>query len=165
MTSDTTSPADTQGTRNVTLADLAAMLRDQQARNADIVAPATAIRAAGGQLVIDGTDPVLGTDGVTMTAGTYVPTEVCDQGLAGKLGIPAQYLRRMRFERPELYDANVNGWPATPAGSSSAACARRRGAGRGRRGRSCPTGTSGSTTSTSCSPRWTASAPPASRLR
>ncbi|HUZ56813.1 MAG TPA: hypothetical protein VMU94_30365 [Streptosporangiaceae bacterium] len=60
--------------------------------------------------MIDGTDPVLGTDGVTMTTGTYTPTEVCDQGLADKLGIPAQYLRRMREQRPAMYDANVNGW-------------------------------------------------------
>jgi len=88
------------------------MLRDQQARKVDIVAPAGAIRAMGGRLVIDGTDPVLGTDGVTMTTGTYTPTEVCDQGLADKLGIPAAYLRRMRQERQALYDANVNGWLA-----------------------------------------------------
>ena len=100
MTSDTTSPAAAAVARNVTLADLAAMLRDQQARKVDIVAPAGAIRAAGGQLVIDGTDPVLGPDGVTMTTGTYTPTEVCDQGLADKLGIPAAYLRRMREQRP-----------------------------------------------------------------
>jgi hypothetical protein len=39
-----------------------------------------------------------------------VPTEVCDQGIADKLGIPAAYLRRLREQRPELYDANVNGW-------------------------------------------------------
>jgi hypothetical protein len=43
-------------------------------------------------------------------AGTYIPTEVCDQGLADKLGIPATYLRRTRQDRPDLYDANVNGW-------------------------------------------------------
>ena len=78
----------------------------------DVVAPASAIRARNGQLVIDGADPVLGPDGVTMTAGTYTPTEVCDQGLADKLGIPAQYLRRMREQRPDLYDVNVNGWLA-----------------------------------------------------
>jgi hypothetical protein len=60
--------------------------------------------------VIAGADPILGLDGVTMTAGTYTPTEVCDQGLADKLGIPAAYLRRMREQRPGLYDANVNGW-------------------------------------------------------
>ena len=62
--------------------------------------------------MIEGTDPVLGPDGVTMPTGTYTPTEVCDQGVADKLGIPAAYLRRMRIERPGLYDANVNGWLA-----------------------------------------------------
>jgi hypothetical protein len=45
--------------RNVTLGDLATMLRDQQARTVDIVAPATAIRARNGQLTIDGTGPVV----------------------------------------------------------------------------------------------------------
>jgi hypothetical protein len=104
---DRTAPA---GIRNASLGDLAAMLRDQQARKLDVVAPAAAIRARNGQLVLDGTDPVLGPDGVTMTTGTYTPTEVCDQGLADKLAIPAPYLRRMRDQRPALYDANVNGW-------------------------------------------------------
>jgi hypothetical protein len=98
------------GARNATLADLASLLRDQQARKVDVVAAASAIRARNGQLVIDGTAPVLGEDGVTLTSGAYTPTSVCDQGVADKLGIPAAYLRRMREERPELYDANVNGW-------------------------------------------------------
>ena len=110
MTANTTDSAGTSGVRNVTLADLAGLLREQQARKVDVVAPASAIRARNGQLVIDGADPVLGPDGVTMTTGTYTPTEVCDQGLADKLGIPAQYLRRMRESRPALYDVNVNGW-------------------------------------------------------
>jgi hypothetical protein len=110
MTTDSPDPAAPAGIRNATLGDLAAMLRDQQARKVDIVAPATAIRARGGQLALDGTDPQLGPDGVTMTTGTYTPTEVCDQGLADKLAIPAPYLRRMRDQRPALYDANVNGW-------------------------------------------------------
>jgi hypothetical protein len=98
------------GIRNATLPDLAALLRDQQAHKADIVAPARAIQAAGAQLVISDSAPVLGPDGVTMTAGTYLPTEVCDQGIADKLGIPAAYLRRLREQRPDLWDANVNGW-------------------------------------------------------
>jgi hypothetical protein len=96
--------------RNATLADLAALLRDQQARKADVVAPAAAIRASGGRLVVDDSALELGPDGVTMTAGSYLPTEVCDQGIADKLGIPAAYLRRMREQAPGLYDANVNGW-------------------------------------------------------
>jgi integrase len=106
-TSDTAAP---MGARNATLADMAASLREQQARKVDIVAPASAVRAAGGRLVIGASEPVLGPDGVTMTSGTYTPTDVCDQGVADKLGIPAAYLRRLREQRPGLYDANVNGW-------------------------------------------------------
>jgi hypothetical protein len=62
--------------------------------------------------VVDGSAPEIGPDGVTMTSGTYLPTEVCDQGIADKLGIPVAYLRRLRREQPGLYDANVNGWLA-----------------------------------------------------
>jgi hypothetical protein len=98
------------GARNATLADLAALLRDQQARKVDVVAPATAIRAEGARLVVDGTAPVLGPDGVTMTTGTYTPTDVCDHGVADKLGIRAAYPRRMQEHKPGLYDANVNAW-------------------------------------------------------
>ena len=108
MTTPTSAPVLT--TRHATLADLAALLRDQQARKLDVVAPATALRSAGARLLIDQTDPHLSADGVTMTAGTYTPTEVCDDGLAEKLNIPAAYLRRLRAEHPSLYDANVNGW-------------------------------------------------------
>ena len=98
------------GARNATLTDLAVLLREQQARKVDVVASSAAIRARYGQLVVDGTAPVLGEHGVTLTTGTYTPTNVCDQGVADKLGIPVAYLRRTREERPDLYDANVNGW-------------------------------------------------------
>jgi hypothetical protein len=98
------------GARNATLTDLAVLLREQQARKVDVVASSAAIRARHGQLVVEGTAPVLGEDGVTLTTGTYTPTNVCDQGVADKLGIPVAYLRRTREERPDLYDANVNGW-------------------------------------------------------
>ena len=108
MTTDT--PAAPAGVRNATLADIAALLRDQQALKSDFVVPAAAIRARSGRLVIDDSAPVLGPDGVTLTAGMYTPTGVCDQGIADKLGIPGTYLRRMREQRPDLYDANVNGW-------------------------------------------------------
>ena len=109
MTTSDTTPAP-MGARNATLADLARLLREQQARKVDIVAPATAIRARAARLVVDDTVPELGPDGVTSTAGSYIPTEVCDQGIADKLGIPAAYLRRMREDKPDLYDVNVNGW-------------------------------------------------------
>jgi hypothetical protein len=99
-------------TRNATLEDLAALLRGQHARMLDVVAGPGSVRAEGGALVIDGTTPVLGPDGVTMTAGLYRPTQVCDQGIAAKLRIPAAYLRRLREEHTQLFDANVNGWLA-----------------------------------------------------
>jgi hypothetical protein len=54
---------------HASLGDLAALLRDQQARKLDIVAPAAAIRVQDGALVVDDSVPVLGEDGVTMSAG------------------------------------------------------------------------------------------------
>ncbi len=108
MTIDT--PAAPAGARNATLADIAVLLRDQQALKSDFVVPAAAIRAHGGRLAVDDSAPMLGPDGVTLTAGMYTPTGVCDQGIADKLDIPGAYLRRMREQRPDLYDANVNGW-------------------------------------------------------
>lgn len=95
--------------RNATLSDLAALLQDQHARKIDVVAPATAIRAKNGLIVVSGTEPTLTDDGVTMTAGTYRPTADFDGHVAEKLAIPLAYVRRMRNERPDLYDANVNG--------------------------------------------------------
>ena len=56
-------------TRNATIDDLVVLLRDQQARKVDVVASASSVRAEGGCLVLDGTMPLLGADGVTMTAG------------------------------------------------------------------------------------------------
>jgi hypothetical protein len=98
--------------RNSSIEDLVALLRGQQARKVDVVAPASAIRTEGGLIMLDGTVPQLTEDGVTMTAGAYRPTDVCDAGIADKLGIPAGYLKRMRASRPGLFDANVNGWLA-----------------------------------------------------
>jgi hypothetical protein len=47
---------------------------------------------------------------VTSAAGLYLPTETADRGIADKLGIPLAYLRKLRSDRPDMYDANVNGW-------------------------------------------------------
>lgn len=97
-------------TRNADLGDLATILRDQQARKIDVVAPATALRAKGASIQIAGTEAVLTDEGVTRADGTYRPTAVADEGLAARLGIPVGYLKTLRAERPDLYDANVNGW-------------------------------------------------------
>lgn len=96
--------------RNATLADMVAVLRHQRARRLDVVAPAAAVHAYDGNLVVDGTVQQVTADGVTSAAGTYRPTQVADEGIAAKLGINLSYLRRLRERRVDLWDANVNGW-------------------------------------------------------
>ena len=98
--------------RNASVEEPVALLRGQQQRKVDVVAPASSIRADDGCLVLEDTVPALSANGVTMTSGRYRTTGVCDAGIAGKLGIPAAYLRRLQAERPGLFDANVNGWLA-----------------------------------------------------
>jgi len=97
-------------TRNATLADMVAILRHQRARRVDVVAPEAAIHAHEGNLVVSDTVQQVTEDGVTSAAGTYRPTQVADEGISAKLGITLAYLRRLREHRPDLWDANVNGW-------------------------------------------------------
>jgi len=96
--------------RNASPADLVAILNSQQASKLDVVAPATAIRSIGGQVSVDGTAAEMTGSGVTSAAGLYTPTLVFDDGLSKKLGIPRDYMRKMRDWRPDLVDRNVNGW-------------------------------------------------------
>ena len=96
--------------RNATSADLVAILNEQKARKHDIVVPSTHMKSAGGLLVVKNAEAVLTETGVAQVNGTYRPTEVFDEGVSSKLGIPRQYLRRLRDERPDMYDQNVNGW-------------------------------------------------------
>lgn len=100
----------TNTARNANLADLAAILGAQQSRKLDIVAPAGAIRSEGGVLYVTGAEQEITLDGVTTVDGAYRPTVVCDEGIAEKLGVPVAYLKKLRTERPDIYDANVNGW-------------------------------------------------------
>lgn len=105
--------------RNASLKDLAAILQKQQADKVDFVVPAGAITAQQGNLVIKDTGIAITDEGVGPTTGRYTPTEVCDTGIAQKLNIPVGYLRRLRTERIDLYDANVTGWFQGPEGGSS----------------------------------------------
>lgn len=96
--------------RNATLSDMRDLLVAQHARKIDIVASASKFRMVEGMVSVTGTDPILDEDGVTDANGLYRPTEVFDEGIADKMKIPLAYVRRLRAERPDLYDANVNGW-------------------------------------------------------
>ncbi len=97
-------------TRNADLNDLADLLRRQHDAKLDVVVPATAIRSISGIWHVDGTDTVLSDEGVTRVSSAFVPTVQADEHVAGALKIPLAYVRRMREVRPDLYDANVNGW-------------------------------------------------------
>jgi hypothetical protein len=96
--------------RNATAQDLLAILNEQQAAKNDVVVPSTNMKMVSGLLVVRNSEAVLSDTGVTTVNGTYRPTDVFDDGVSDKLGIPRQYLRKLRTERPDMYDQTVNGW-------------------------------------------------------
>lgn len=100
----------TTDTRNASLEDLVAVLRDQDGRKHDVVAPASALRFRDGQLVVKGADKELTEDGVTDVDGIYRPTRHFDAQIADRLGIPGRYMHDLRGRRVDLLDGNVNGW-------------------------------------------------------
>ncbi len=95
--------------RNGGLDEIIAMLTEQQGRKIDQIVEASQLRLKDGQLIATRLDPKIDLDGVTPNDGRYAPTEIFDEGLAERLGIPLPYLRRLRAERIDLLDANVNG--------------------------------------------------------
>lgn len=101
--------APTTTSRNAGLAEIQEILQDQHSRKFDFIAPANTLRMKNGALIVKGTEPELSEDGVTLTDGQYQPTAIFDEGISDKLGIPLTYVRRLRNDRPDLYDANVNG--------------------------------------------------------
>jgi hypothetical protein len=96
--------------RNADLADLVEVLKDRHSRKVDVIAPATKIHAENGNIRVENAEQVISADGVTSNDLTMIPTAVMDEGIGQKLGIPANYVRKMREERTDLWDANVNGW-------------------------------------------------------
>lgn len=100
----------TTNARNAGLEDLVSLLREQHVRKIDLVLPATHMHAVLGDIQIDDVEPLIEDDGVTDPNGYYTPTAIFDEGVAAKLNIPLTYVRRMREQRPDLWDVNVNGW-------------------------------------------------------
>jgi len=98
--------------RHADLGDLVHLLRHQQGRKLDIVAPPSSLRAEAGGIIIAGAEPIISPTGVTSADGTYRPTATCEQGIAEKLKINLPYLRRCREQAVDLWDVNVNGWLA-----------------------------------------------------
>lgn len=100
----------TMTARHANLNDLATLLTEQQARKIDMVVPATLMGTRDGILTVKGADAQLGPDGVTTVDGQYRPTDMFQEGVSQKLNVPLAYLKRMFEDRPDLYDATVNGW-------------------------------------------------------
>ena len=97
--------------RSIALPDLVTTLQQQHNTKLDVVVPTTGIQSTAGVWEVEGTGhAVLDPDGVTSAVGRFAPTGTCDAAMADKLGIPTAYLRRLRAEHLDLYDANVNGW-------------------------------------------------------
>lgn len=94
--------------RNATLADLGSLLEAQAAIKHDAVVPATALEfdPDNGYVSIEG----MGLDGPAGQPGIFNGTEVFDEHLADKFGIPLSYVRRIRERRPDLYAINLNQW-------------------------------------------------------
>lgn len=101
---------DTLNTRNASLEDLVDILRQRQSKRHDIVVSASQVHSKNGNLVVKNAEKEITDSGVTDVDGTYRPTEWCDGQLSEKLGIPRQYVRKLRTEAVDMLDANINGW-------------------------------------------------------
>lgn len=96
--------------RNASTEDLLTILNSQQAAKLDVVAPAVKIKSKAGNLWVADSVAQLTDDGVTLAAGEYIPTAVCDNAVADRLNIGRTYMGRMRETgRTDLIDGNVNG--------------------------------------------------------
>ena len=96
--------------RNTDLQGMVDLLKTQHVRKIDVVLPAGRLFASDGDVLVSGVEHLIEADGVTDPNGLYVPTRVFDEGVSDKLGIPLTYVRRLREQRTDLWDANVNGW-------------------------------------------------------
>lgn len=90
---------------------LLATLDEQQERKVDVVVPATALCSGRGDLRVLRSDlePEITAEGVKSPVQVFTPTEVFDEGLAARLGIPRAFLRTMRDNGwTDMIDGTVN---------------------------------------------------------
>lgn len=90
---------------------LLATLDEQQERKVDVVVPATALCSGTGNLRVLRSDlePEITAEGVKSPVQVFTPTEVFDEGLASRLGIPRAFLRTMRDNGwTDMVDGTVN---------------------------------------------------------
>lgn len=98
--------------RNAELTDLVTLLRTQQDIKYDIVASSDSLfYSPEGNLMVEGGDIEITTEGVTSTVATLTPTRIFEDHVSQKLGIPRRYITRMRDQgQGPLLTDNVNTW-------------------------------------------------------
>lgn len=121
--------------RNADLSSLVELLKAQQDVRYDVVASADRVRFEHGNLVVnDGASDVIGVnpDGSFAEAASNAilrPTDVFDSGISQRLGIPRNYVRKLRDTAvahedddenayADLLDHNVNVWLAENPGQT-----------------------------------------------
>ena len=97
--------------RNSTFAEALALIEAQNEVKYDVVANAAALRYQDGKLhLVDGGEPELTPDGVSLRDLVLDPTDGFGSDIAARLNIPRAYFRTMEGTNVPLLDANVNGW-------------------------------------------------------
>lgn len=97
--------------RNADLAQFAALLQERGALSEDYVTPAERLVSVNGTLVYKNQIVEITEDGVnTFPEASYQVSNVFLEGLATRLEVPVGYLKRIHAERPDIFDATVNGF-------------------------------------------------------
>lgn len=91
---------------------MVAQLQAWDARKIDVVVKPIGdhFDTAEGLARVRDIEPVVSDSGVTAVNGLYVPSSVAVADLAARYDIPGKYLRQLQGSRPDLFDANVNGF-------------------------------------------------------
>lgn len=97
--------------RNADVQEIMDILTDQQARQADVIVPASLMRYERGNLAIasDERTQAVTDDGVMDLAGLYRPTSVGDETMASKVGAHGGFIKAMRDKgRHDVIDHVLN---------------------------------------------------------
>lgn len=103
-------PANLDIVRHGDLKLLSDVLNSQRARALDIVVPGKDLMWEGVRIRLKDMEHVLLETGVADPNGLYYPTGVADDGIASKLDIRIEYLRKCKREAPFLYAENAQYW-------------------------------------------------------
>lgn len=96
--------------RNASLSALVGELTEQQARKQDLIVPARDLWSREGRVFVRGAgEAALTESGVTTGNAEFTATDIYDEGVSAKLGMPRTYLRTLRNSGwTDLIDGNLN---------------------------------------------------------